>query len=88
MDKYFKSTDLHLSCYLLASGRANLIDVERIGDKPAQFIFESPKVCEELAQLYFSHQATIDPFAMSIALRELKARLYSARKEKERFENG
>lgn len=79
-EQIWKTTDLHLTAYILSTNEARLVVVERAGNKQATFVFENPEVCSELQEKYFSHQGITDPFQMSICLRELKSRLYSANK--------
>ncbi len=78
--RYFKNSDLHLCAYLLATSRVTLLDIEWDDSGQAVFIFTEPQLSEELKNKYYSHEASIDPFALSLALRELKSRLYQHNK--------
>ena len=78
-DRYFISPDLSLCAYILATEKAKLLTIEWDKKKQAVFIFTDPQICEQLKSDYFSHKALVDPFQMSIALREIKSRLYSER---------
>ena len=78
-NRYFISPDLYLCAFILATEKAKLLNIEGDKKKQAVFVFSDPEICEQLKSDYFSHQALVDPFQMSIALREIKSRLYSAR---------
>ena len=78
-NRYFISPDLYLCAFILATEKASLITIEWDSKKQASFVFSDPQVCEQLRESYFAHQAHVDPFQMSIALREIKSRLYSSR---------
>jgi len=78
-DRYFISPDLYLCAYILATEKAKLLTIEWNKKKQAVFVFSDPQICEQLRVDYFDHKALVDPFQMSIALREIKSRLYATR---------
>lgn len=77
-DKYFESSDLALSAFLLMWYPLEAID--RMNPQKSLFIFKRDQQMDELIEAYWRGKAQVNPQAYFNSLKNIKARLYEERK--------
>lgn len=75
-NKYFRSSDFYLCCYLFAKG-AVIAGLDKTNPKRAVFSFETSSELEQLVEDYWQNKAVVNPAVFVYAIKELKQQLHS-----------
>ncbi|MBN1263458.1 MAG: hypothetical protein JW991_03835 [Candidatus Pacebacteria bacterium] len=81
MKNVFKTHQLYIATYLLATGNVPLLCLEKISPKKVLFVFENTLLCQKLINEYWDDVALINPKKLFSCLNELKDRLFAERRE-------
>ncbi len=73
---YFKSSDICL-CSALCCYGYQIETIDKQNPTKATFLIERNERLDELIQLYFTHQLTVEPLSFFNFLKEIKTRIYS-----------
>jgi len=74
---YFKSSDICL-CSALCCYGYQIEAVDRQSPSKANFLIKRNERLDELMQLYFTHQLTVEPLSFFNFMKEIKTRIYHA----------
>ncbi len=74
-NNYFKSSDLNLCSFIISSGYC-ISSTEKNKDNTTVFYIIRDDNLDRLIELYFSHQAKVDPILFAYNQKLLKTRIY------------
>lgn len=79
-DAYFVTSDFGVANYLVSDSRVQLVATQALSPQRVQFVLAPKAVCEDLARLYISDRALVNPRVLQDRARHLKNVLHSVRR--------
>jgi len=76
----FKTYQLNIASYLLATDKVNLLRLEKVSPKKVLFVFDNSSMCQKLIVDYWNDNILISPKKVFRSLNELKDRLFAERR--------
>jgi len=76
----FVTTDFGVATYLFSDSRVQLVATQALSPTRVQFVMTPKAVCDDLANLYFSDRAMVNPRVLHDRARHLKNVLHAVRR--------
>jgi hypothetical protein len=73
----YKTKNLNFASYLVASGKVQLIRLDKSSSREICFLFSPKDICEHLEKQYWQDKALINPKALLYALNGLKDQMFN-----------